>query len=436
MKELVKISELQKLFPIRKGKVRDIYDLGEKLLIVASDRISAFDYILPNFIPDKGKILTQISKFWFEKTKTIIENHFITDNVPEFPHIFHPYEDKLFLRSMLVTKAEKIPFECIVRGYIAGSGWKDYKKSGKICQINLPSNLQESEKLPEPIFTPSTKAEVGHDENIGFAKMQQSTRPIKSGVNSGTGKELANKIKEVSIKIYNFAHDFLLKKGIILADTKFEFGLLNGNLILIDELLTPDSSRFWDASSYQKGSVPKSYDKQFVRDYLLRSGIERIRKIEKDSEILQLPKNIIEKTRERYLQAFQKITGKSSLFASWRTILIVDDEQDTLEYLALVLRKQEMNIITVDNGFDALQKIRETKIDLVLTDIAMPDMDGYELYSQIRNFDDNIPIIMMTGFGYDPNHVLVKAKKHGLHDIIFKPFEDEDLIKMINKALK
>jgi phosphoribosylaminoimidazole-succinocarboxamide synthase len=422
---LAKIIELQKLFPFKRGKVRDIYDLGDKLLIVASDRISAFDYILPNLIPDKGKILTQISKFWFNQTKNIIANHFLTDDVAEFPQAFHPYKKELNLRSMLVKKADRIPFECIVRGYIVGSVWKDYQKSGKICEITLPPNLQESEKLPEPVFTPSTKAETGHDENIGFSEMQNTI-----------GKNLANKIKDVSIKIYNFAHNSLLEKGMILADTKFEFGLINNNLILIDELITPDSSRLWDANTYQKRSSPKSYDKQFVRDYLLDKGIKKLNNITQNSEILQLPEDIIYKTKSRYFQAFKKITGKYSLSASRWTILIVDDEKDTLEYLALVLEKEQMKVIAVDNGFDALQKIRETKIDLVLTDIAMPDMDGYELYSQIRNFDENIPIIMMTGFGYDPNHVLVKARKDGLHDIIFKPFEVEDLIKMVDKALE
>lgn len=296
------MSELQKLFPFKQGKVRDIYDLGDKLLIVASDRISAFDYILPCKIPDKGKILTQISKFWFIITKSIIENHFITDKVSEFPKAFHSFQKELNLRSMLVKKAEKIPFEFIVRGYIAGSSWKDYKKSGKICGIDLPAHLQESEKLSEPIFTPSTKAETGHDENIGFSKLKDTI-----------GHELSNKIKEASIKIYNYGHNLLFEKGIILSDTKFEFGLLDGKLLLIDEILTPDSSRFWDASTYKKGVSQKNYDKQFVRDYLLSKGIEKVNNIEQNSEILQLPEDIIEKTREKYLQAVQIITGKHSI---------------------------------------------------------------------------------------------------------------------------
>lgn len=296
------MPELQKLFPLKQGKVRDIYDLGDKLLIVASDRISAFDYILPCFIPDKGKILTQISKFWFTKTKNIIENHFITDNVSEFPAAFHSFKEELNLRSMLVKKAEKIAFECIVRGYISGSGWKDYKQNGKICGIDLPSNLKESEKLSEPIFTPSTKSEKGHDENIKFSKLKNTI-----------GIELSNKIKETSIKIYNYGHNLLIRKGIILADTKFEFGLIDGKLLLIDELLTPDSSRFWDAYTYKKGISQKNYDKQFVRDYLLKSGIDKVKKIAPNSDILQLPKNIINKTRQRYLQAFQKITSKTLL---------------------------------------------------------------------------------------------------------------------------
>ncbi|MCK4339250.1 MAG: phosphoribosylaminoimidazolesuccinocarboxamide synthase [Candidatus Cloacimonetes bacterium] len=296
------MSELQKLFPLTQGKVRDIYDLGDKLLIVASDRISAFDYILPCKIPDKGKILTQISKFWFTKTKNIIENHFITDNVSEFPKIFHSFKKELNLRSMLVKKAEKIPFECIIRGYVAGSGWKDYNKTGKICGIDLPANLQESEKFSEPIFTPSTKAEKGHDENIGFSKLKDTI-----------GHEFANKIKQASLKIYNYGHNLLIEKGIILADTKFEFGLLDGKLLLIDEILTPDSSRFWDAFTYKKGVSQKNYDKQFVRDYLLSKGIEKVNNIGQNSEILQLPEDIIAKTRKKYLQAFQIITGKYSI---------------------------------------------------------------------------------------------------------------------------
>jgi phosphoribosylaminoimidazole-succinocarboxamide synthase len=295
-------SKLNKLFPVKHGKVRDIYEIEDKLLLVTSDRISAFDYILPNFIPGKGKLLNQISKFWFEKTQSIVKNHLITDIVGEFPTILHQFEDELTQRSMLVKKADKIPFECIVRGYITGSGWIDYQKTSKVCEIKLPENLQESEKLPKPIFTPSTKADVGHDENIGFQVMRNEL-----------GAELAEKIKKVSLELYDFAHDFLSKKGIILADTKFEFGLINGELIFIDEALTPDSSRFWQASEYKIGHTQKSFDKQFVREYLLNKGIKKIKNISENPNILTLPDEIIRKTEEKYFSAFQIITGENKL---------------------------------------------------------------------------------------------------------------------------
>ena len=293
---------LRDLFPLKQGKARDIYDLGNELLIIASDRISAFDHILRDEIPDKGKILNQISAYWFDHTASIIPNHIISTEVKNFPENIQDVSDDIEKRSMLVKKAEKFPIECIVRGYIAGSGWKDYKNSGKVCGIELAEGLIESEKLPEPIFTPSTKAEEGHDENISYEEMKHII-----------GTDLAEKIKEVSLILYSFAHDVLDKKNIILADTKFEFGLYDDKIILIDEIFTPDSSRFWDKDEYEPGRSQKSYDKQFVRDYLLSKGIQHKKDISPDDDTLHLPKDIIEKTREKYMQAYTKITGKSSL---------------------------------------------------------------------------------------------------------------------------
>jgi len=296
------MAQLRDLFPLKQGKVRDIYDLGNELLIIASDRISAFDHILRDEIPDKGKILNQISAYWFDHTASIIPNHIISTNVKDFPKDIQDASDDIEKRSMLVKKAEKFPIECIVRGYIAGSGWKDYKKTGKICRIELAEGLIESEKLPEPLFTPSTKAEEGHDENISYEEMKLLVDPL-----------LSKKIKEISLQLYTFAHDILENKNIILADTKFEFGLYDNKIILIDEIFTPDSSRFWDKDEYEPGRSQKSYDKQFVRDYLLSKGIQHKKNITSDDDILHLPKDIIEKTREKYMQAFTKITGKSSL---------------------------------------------------------------------------------------------------------------------------
>ncbi len=296
------MAQLRDIFPLKQGKVRDIYDLGNELLIIASDRISAFDHILPDEIPDKGKILNQISAYWFDHTASIIPNHIISTNVKDFPEELWNTSDDIEKRSMLVKKAEKFPIECIVRGYIAGSGWKDYKKSGNICGIDLTEGLIESEKLPEPLFTPSTKAEEGHDENISYEEMKHII-----------GNDLAEKIKEISLQLYTFAHDVLDKKNIILADTKFEFGLYDNEIILIDEIFTPDSSRFWDKDEFEPGRSQKSYDKQFVRDYLLSKGIQHKKDISFGDDILHLPKDIIEKTREKYMQAYTKITGKFSL---------------------------------------------------------------------------------------------------------------------------
>ena len=256
-KAILKI-EIPGIKPLRSGKVRDIFDLGDYLLLVASDRISAFDVILPNGIPGKGKILTQISAYWFKQTENVISNHLVSIDVRDFPEICQPSRNMLEGRSMLVKKATPLPVECIVRGYISGSGWKEYKNSGTVCGIKLPSGLRESEKLPEPIFTPSTKAEEGHDINISFEEAGKRV-----------GGELAGQLRDISIKIYKKAQNMAEDKGIIIADTKFEFSLINNKLILIDEVLTPDSSRFWSIKTYQPGKGQDSYDKQIIRDYLL-----------------------------------------------------------------------------------------------------------------------------------------------------------------------
>jgi len=282
-----------KLF--KRGKVRDVYDLGEYYLIVSTDRLSAFDVIMNEGIPSKGEILNRISKFWFEYTKEIIPNHLVSMNVDEYPAVCQPYKDVLRNRSMLVKKAELIPIECIVRGYITGSGLIDYQKTGKICGIELPKGLVESEKLPEPIFTPSTKAEIGlHDENISA---EEATKII--------GKDAFEFIKETTIKIYSKASEYALKKGIIIADTKMEFGYYDGKIILIDELLTPDSSRFWPLDEYQKGKTQNSYDKQYVRDYLLSVNFN------KKPPAPTLPQEVILNTSKKYQEALFKITGEN-----------------------------------------------------------------------------------------------------------------------------
>lgn len=280
-----------KLF--KKGKVRDIYDLGECYLIVSTDRLSAFDVIMNQGIPEKGKILNKISEFWFDFSKSIIQNHLITTDIKAFPKVCLKYSDTLEGRSMLVKKAELIPIECIVRGYITGSGWNDYKMTGSICGIKLPENLKESEKLVEPIFTPSSKAEVGiHDENITYSEALKIV-----------DADLFEKIKNTAVEIYKKAADYALQKGIIIADTKMEFGIYNNELILIDELLTPDSSRFWDVDGYKIGTTPLSYDKQFVRDYLISINYN------KKPPAPDLPEEIIEKTKNKYLEALNKLTG-------------------------------------------------------------------------------------------------------------------------------
>lgn len=279
----------------QRGKVRDIYDLGQHLLFVASDRISAFDVILPDPIPDKGKVLTQISLFWFEAMAPIVSNHVVTADVERYPEVCRPYASVLKDRSMLVKKCETIPIECVVRGYISGSGWKSYQKDQTVCGIRLPKGLKESDRLPEPIFTPSTKAEIGtHDENIDF---ETATRII--------GSERASTVRELSLKIYRRGQELALQKGIIIADTKFEFGISDGEVILIDEVLTPDSSRFWPKESYRPGGGQASFDKQFLRDYLETLDWD------KTAPGPRLPEKVIEGTRKRYLEALRLLAGKT-----------------------------------------------------------------------------------------------------------------------------
>ncbi len=292
MENIVFETNLEDVKLLRRGKVRDIYEVDDYLLIVATDRVSAFDVVLPTGIPGKGKVLTQISLFWFNKVKDIIENHIISADVNEFPESLKKYRDILEGRSMLVKKAKPIPVECIVRGYITGSGWKDYQKTGMICGIKLPKGLMESQKLPEPLYTPSTKAEKGHDINISF---DETVRIL--------GEETARKIKEISIAIYKRASEIAEKKGIIIADTKMEFGFYGDSLILIDELLTPDSSRFWSMKDYVPGKPQDSYDKQIVRDYLLSI------KWDKKPPAPELPDEIVKKAQERYEEIFRILTS-------------------------------------------------------------------------------------------------------------------------------
>lgn len=279
--------------PDAQGKVRDLYDLGDALLFVASDRISAFDYVLPDEIPYKGQVLTQLSCFWFELLEGVVENHLISADVKDLPEQFKPYEEYLRGRFMLVKKAEMLPVECIVRGYLAGSGLKEYGKSGTVCGIELPTGLVNSSKLPEPIFTPSTKAEIGdHDENIDFARTVEII-----------GEEDATALRDLSIKVYTTARDYAESRGIIIADTKFEFGRVDGAIILADEVLTPDSSRFWAVDAYVEGEEQPSFDKQFVRNWLNANW-------DRTGEPPHLPQDVIEKTSEKYIQAYERITGR------------------------------------------------------------------------------------------------------------------------------
>lgn len=284
-------TEMPEIGVPKRGKVRDIYDLGEHILLVATDRVSAFDVVLPNGIPGKGRILTGISIYWFRQMESIVKNHLIATEIEDFPEKLKKYTEILEGRSMLVKKAEPMPVECIVRGYLSGSGWKEYKESGSVCGIVLPAGLLESSRLEEPIFTPSTKAEEGHDINISFNEM--------AGL---VGKKTAEALRDISLKIYKTARDLAEKKGIIIADTKFEFGIYNNELILIDELLTPDSSRFWSAKDYVPGKGQDSFDKQIVRDYLLTLDWD------KTPPGPLLPDDIIAKTAERYREIMQILT--------------------------------------------------------------------------------------------------------------------------------
>lgn len=297
MRKTVFETQFEGLPVFKRGKVRDIYDLDDSLLMVATDRISAFDVIMSDPIPDKGRLLTRISLFWFNLIKPIIDNHVIASDVNEYPVSCRPYADILEGRSLLVKKARPLPVECVVRGYISGSGWKSYQASGEICGIKLPEGLRESDPLPEPIFTPSTKAELGeHDINIGFEEVIDMI-----------GAERAEKIRDLSLQIYNTGSEIAEKSGIIIADTKFEFGLdENGDLILIDEILTPDSSRFWPRNSYEPGGPQNSFDKQYLRDYL--NSVDW----DKTPPAPALPEEVIEKTRSKYEEALRALVGQEN----------------------------------------------------------------------------------------------------------------------------
>ena len=282
----------------KKGKVRDVYEINDKLLLIVTDRISAFDYVLHEPIPDKGICLTQISKFWFDFFKDTIPSHMISADVDAFPDALQGHKQALSGRSMLVKKAEVFPIECIVRGYISGSAWKSYQKDGTVCGIKLPEGMKESEKFDEPLFTPSTKADSGHDINISFEKMKEMI-----------GEEDAEKLKEISLKMYNEGAEYARKKGIIIADTKFEFGKIGDQIIVVDEVLTPDSSRFWPADQYKPDKSQPSFDKQYVRDYLSSTGWD------KNSTPPHLPDDVVEETTNKYKEAYEMVTGKKFTFA-------------------------------------------------------------------------------------------------------------------------
>lgn len=291
--EVLRKSDFEDIKLLKRGKVRDVYEIEEQLLIVASDRISAFDVIMDDPVPDKGKILTSISLFWFKKLAPIVENHLISTDPAEYPEHCRKYAEQLRGRSMLVKKTNPLPVECIVRGYLSGSGWKEYLSKGSVCGIPLSDGFKESEKLPDPIFTPSTKAEDGmHDENISF-----------EAAASILGARIADEVRRISLQIYEFGRDLAAEKGIIVADTKFEFGIKDGRLILIDEVLTPDSSRFWPMDEYSVGGPQKSFDKQFLRDYLVDINWP------KQPPPPKLPPEVIAKTRKKYLEALKRLTG-------------------------------------------------------------------------------------------------------------------------------
>lgn len=292
MEEALIRTELPGLKLFKRGKVRDLYELGHKLLIIATDRISAFDCVMPNGIPGKGRILTQMSLFWFDFVNEVVENHLISADVNQFPRELQKFRDVLEGRSMLVRKAEQIGVECVVRGYLSGSGWREYSGSGSVCGIKLPPGLEESDRLPEPIFTPATKATSGHDQNIPFSEMAELV-----------GEERAATLKDLSIRIYKKASEYAESKGIIVADTKFEFGICSGKVILIDEILSPDSSRFWPREKYQPGRPQESFDKQFVRDYLESLGWD------KKPPAPTLPKEVVQKTLAKYEEAYNRLVA-------------------------------------------------------------------------------------------------------------------------------
>src|SRR5688572_4199524 len=290
----VQETNLPGLVRFARGKVRDIYAGGEdQLLIVSTDRVSAFDVVLPNPIPDRGKVLTQLSTFWFRQTGNIVPNHLLADDLASFPESVRAQSDVVEGRSMLVRRTKRIDVECVARGYISGSAWSEYKKHGTACGITLPDGLVESQQLPEPIFTPATKADTGHDENISFERLVELV-----------GAPLAEQLRTVTLAVYSYAAKVAREKGIIIADTKMEFGLLGEELILIDELLTPDSSRFWDAAAYQPGKTPASFDKQYLRDWLDQSGWD------KEPPAPELPADVVSNTRARYVEALERLTGK------------------------------------------------------------------------------------------------------------------------------
>jgi phosphoribosylaminoimidazole-succinocarboxamide synthase len=294
MTSAIRETHLEGLALKARGKVRDIYDLGDHLLIVASDRLSAFDVVLPDPIPDKGKVLTQISVFWFHQMADLTPNHLVAWRVEDYPAELQPYADQLRGRSMLVKKCQPLAIEAIVRGYLAGSGWKDYQKTGQVCGYDLPAGLRDSDRLDKPLFTPSTKAEQGeHDENISVERAREIV-----------GAELADEVANRSLAIYQRAREMAADKGIIIADTKFEFGLAGDELLLIDEVLTPDSSRFWPADQYEPGRSQQSFDKQYVRDYLEKVGFD------KKPPAPNLPAEVIDGTRQRYLEALTRLTGQ------------------------------------------------------------------------------------------------------------------------------
>jgi phosphoribosylaminoimidazole-succinocarboxamide synthase len=293
MPSAILFTEFTDLKLFKRGKVRDVYDLGDKLLIISTDRISCFDVVLPCAIPYKGNVLTGLSSFWFDFIRDIVPNHFITSDVEKYPSELKKYQQQLRGRSMLVLKTKPLPVECVVRGYLSGSGWKEYKEKQSVCGIKLPVGLLESDKLPEVIFTPSTKADVGHDMNVTQEYVEKSA-----------GRDIADKLKKISIAIYQKASDYALTRGIIIADTKFEFGIYDNKIILIDEVLTPDSSRFWPKDEYKPGKAQPSFDKQFVRDYLETLTWN------KTPPAPKIPDEIIQKTAQKYLEAYRRLTGK------------------------------------------------------------------------------------------------------------------------------